>query len=176
MVTYTDQTAGDDTHVIEDAAGNEVATFTTGVGGVPAVVNNSRVGASSDTTSPTLSSASVNAAGSEITLTFNENIYGIATAAVGDFSVTAGGDAVSLTTASASVPLSMVLGAAAGAIEQGETVVVTYTDPTASDDANALQDPAGNDVATFTTGSGTVPAVVNGSTVVAVDTTPPLLG
>ncbi len=166
VVTYTDQTAGDDSNVIEDAAGNEVATFTTGVGGVPAVVNNSRVGASSDTTSPTLSSASVNAAGSEITLTFNENIYGIKVAGVGDFSVTAGGDAVSLTTASASLPLSMVLGAAAGAIEQGETVVVTYTDPTASNDEDALQDPAGNDVATFTTGSGTVPAVVNNSTVV----------
>ena len=70
----------------------------------------------------------------------------------------------------------MVLGAAAGAIEQGETVVVTYTDPTASNDMNAIQDPAGNDVATFTTGSGTVPAVVNNSTVVAADTTPPVLG
>ena len=44
VVTYTDQTAGDDSNVVEDAAGNEVATFTTGVGGVPAVVNNSRSG------------------------------------------------------------------------------------------------------------------------------------
>ena len=91
VVTYTDPTAGNDEYALQDAAGNEVATFTTGVGGVPAVVNNSRVGASSDTTSPTLSSASVNAAGSEITLTFNENIYGILRAGVGQFSVTAGG-------------------------------------------------------------------------------------
>ena len=41
MVTYTDPTAGDDAVAIEDAAGNETATFTTGVNSVPAVVNNS---------------------------------------------------------------------------------------------------------------------------------------
>ena len=40
-VSYTDPTTGDDTTaVIEDAAGNDVASFTTGSGGVPAVVNN----------------------------------------------------------------------------------------------------------------------------------------
>jgi hypothetical protein len=38
------------------------------------------------------------------------------------------------------------------AILQGQAVVVTYTDPTAGDDANAIQDTAGNDAATFTTG------------------------
>ena len=50
------------------------------------------------------------------------------------------------------------------AIRQGETVVPTYTDPTSSDDTNALQDTAGNDVATFTTGQNTVRAVINNST------------
>ena len=39
VVTYTDPTAGD-AAAIEDAAGNEVANFTTGQNGVPAVVNN----------------------------------------------------------------------------------------------------------------------------------------
>ena len=46
-------------------------------------------------------------------------------------------------------------------ILQGQAVVVTYTDPTAGDDANAIQDTAGNDAATFTTGMGSVPAVTN---------------
>ena len=50
-------------------------------------------------------------------------------------------------------------------ILQGQTVVVTYTDPTAGDDANAIQDTAGNDAATFTTGMNGVPAVTNNSTV-----------
>ena len=37
----------------------------------------------------------------------------------------------------------------------------TYTDPTTGDDANAIQDTAGNDAATFTTGMDGVPAVTN---------------
>ena len=51
-------------------------------------------------------------------------------------------------------------------ILQGQTVVVTYTDPTSGDDANALQDEAGNDVASFTV------SVVNGSTVTGVPGAP----
>ena len=43
----------------------------------------------------------------------------------------------------------------------GQVVVVSYTDPTTGDDASAVKDAAGNDVATFTTGSDGVPAVVN---------------
>ena len=38
---YADPTAADDEHVIEDAAGNELASLTSGAGGVPAVTNNS---------------------------------------------------------------------------------------------------------------------------------------
>ena len=51
------------------------------------------------------------------------------------------------------------------AILQGQAVVVTYTDPTASNDRNAIQDTAGNDAATFTTGMNGVPAVTNNSIV-----------
>ena len=51
------------------------------------------------------------------------------------------------------------------AIRQGQAIVVTYTDPTDGDDATAFQDTAGNDAATFTTGSDNVPAVTNNSTV-----------
>ena len=44
---------------------------------------------------------------------------------------------------------------------------MAYADPTAGDDANAIQDAVGNDTASFTTGSGGVPAVPNNSTVTA---------
>ena len=48
------------------------------------------------------------------------------------------------------------------AITYGQVVTVSYTDPTTGDDTSGvLQDAAGNDVASFTTGSGGVPAVVN---------------
>ena len=50
-------------------------------------------------------------------------------------------------------------------IGQGETVAVTYTDPTNGNDTNAIQDTAGNDVATFTIGMNSVPAVTNNSTI-----------
>ena len=48
-----------------------------------------------------------------------------------------------------------------------QTVVVTYTDPTPGDDAQAIQDAAGNDVATFEN-----VAVRNGSTVTGVPGAP----
>ena len=53
-------------------------------------------------------------------------------------------------------------------IRQGQAVVVTYTDPSAANNTNALQDTAGNDVATFTTGMNSVLAVTNQSTVAPV--------
>ena len=44
----------------------------------------------------------------------------------------------------------------------GQVVTVSYTDPTTGDDTAAvIQDLAGNDMASFTTGAGGVPAVVN---------------
>ena len=43
VVTYTDPTAGDDTAAIQDVAGTDVADFTTGMNGAPAVINNSTV-------------------------------------------------------------------------------------------------------------------------------------
>ena len=56
-------------------------------------------------------------------------------------------------------------------IFQGQAVVVTYTDPTAGDDANAIQDTAGNDAATFTTGMNGVPAVTNNSLITNIPAT-----
>ena len=47
----------------------------------------------------------------------------------------------------------------------GQTVTLSYTDPTSGDDTNALQDDDGADVVTFVTGQDDVPAVVNRSNV-----------
>ena len=52
VVTYTDPTTGDDTNAIQDTAGNDAADFTTGMNGVPAVINNSTVTALSPRTGP----------------------------------------------------------------------------------------------------------------------------
>ena len=42
-LTYTDPTAGDDVVALQDVFGNETPTFTTGVDGVPDVINNSTI-------------------------------------------------------------------------------------------------------------------------------------
>ena len=131
-----------------------------------------------DTTPPTLESATVNAAGTEITLTFNEDVVPVVAELYDPFGITVAGVAVEVTTIvfETSLGRQLVLrGPSAGTpIAQGQTVVVTYTDPTSNDDA-ILQDAAGNDVATFTTGEDGVPAVVNNSTVAPPDTTSPTL-
>ena len=120
-----------------------------------------------DTTPPTLTSATILAGGQIIELQLSENVQRSNLPLVSAFTVTAGGSAVTLTlvlvpaaldTYWISVPSSSV-------IRQGQVVVVTYTDPTTGDDVRAIQDVAGNDAATFTTGMNSVPAVTNNSTV-----------
>ena len=121
-----------------------------------------------DTTPPTLTSASVTGGGEHIEFQFSENIPFLNQPPGSAFTVTADGIAVttpnSPTWAHPSTPDLLRLGVSS-VIFQGQAVVVTYTDPTAGDDANAIQDTAGNDAATFTTGMNGVPAVTNNSVV-----------
>ena len=260
VVTYTDPTSGDDALAIQDATGNDAATFTTGMNSVPAVTNNSTVNAAptvatvipdqtatagtafsyafpdttfsdadgdtltytatkadgtalptwlsfsastfsgtpqaadvgtvsvkvtasdgsasvsdtfdivvsaaGDTTAPTLTSAIVPANGDLVQFRFSETLQQSNLPPASAFTVTADGSAVTvsgiaadhLTDSNFHITLSPD-------IRQGQTVVVTYTDPTSGDDANAIQDATGNDAATFTTGMNSVPAVTNNSTV-----------
>ena len=132
------------------------------------------VSAAADTSPPTLTSATVLATGTRINLVFSENIAlpsdpvdqdTFLTALSGAFSATAAGETLSistLVTGSDSNQLFLVISTAIG---QGQTVVITYTDPTSGDDDVALEDAAGNETATFTTGMNSVPAVTNNSAV-----------
>ena len=123
------------------------------------------VSAPPDTTPPTLTSATV-WGGEHIELQFSENIPLLNQPPGSAFTVTADGVAVttpfSPTWAHPSTPDLLGL-QVSPVIFRGQAVVVTYTDPTAGDDANAIQDTAGNDAATFTTGMNGVPAVTNNS-------------
>ena len=121
-----------------------------------------------DTTAPTLESATVAEDGTTIELLFDEDYS--ANSAINmpasAFSVTAGGNSVTVgnlhLVQEADFTYHRVqLGNLSPAITAGQAVVVTYTDPTTGDDASVIEDAAGNDVASFTTGSGGVPAVVN---------------
>ena len=163
VVTYTDPTAGDDAVAIEDAAGNEAATFTTGRSGVPAVTNNSTV----DTTPPTLIRTNVNETGQLLDFLFSEDLQTANLPPVSAFDVTVGGSLVTISDVRPAPGFGpkrlWVL--VSPVIRQGQAVVVAYEDPTAGNDTNAIQDTVGNDTADFTTGRSGVPAVANNSTV-----------
>ena len=139
-----------------------VPDFTTGRGGVPAVDNKSTV----DTTPPALTAATVAATGSSVTLTFDENVVaavGTLPSALADaFTVTVDGVDQGVTGVSTLARTQVTL-AVGSAIHQGQTVTVSYDFSVAG--TNALVDDANNDVASFTTGENSVPAVTNNSTV-----------
>ena len=122
---------------------------------------------SADTTPPTLTSATVNSTGTTISFQYSERITDVNIPQASAFTVTADGIAVPVDQIGV-VGGSFLLQVSPVLIRQGQTVVLTYTDPTTGDDTEALQDAAGNDVATFTTGMNSVPAVTNSSTLAAV--------
>ena len=127
---------------LRDTAGNEVASFTS-----HAVTN-----AIGDTAAPTFSSAAVD--GEVLTLTFNELLNWTSVPAPGAFHVTVtpagGATGARRNVADEGVHIvgSTVELTLASAVANGDTVKVRYTKPT-GEGASPLEDPAGNDVATF---------------------------
>ena len=118
---------------------------------------------------PDLESATVAADGASIALVFDEPYeqdaaFGLLSTA---FSVTADGSNVTIGSLDVLPDAddeyrTIGLTELSPAITYGQVVTVSYTDPTAGDDATGvLQGADGNDVASFTTGSGGVPAVTN---------------
>lgn len=158
-VAYSDPTAGNDSSAVQDSAGNDAASLS-----ATSVTNNSTV----DLTSPTFVSAETSANGTTITLAYSE-VLSATTAATSAFAVTVGG--VSRSVSSVVVSGSSVVLTLASSVNSGESVTVAYSDPTAGNDANAVQDSAGNDAVSVgaTSVTNNVPAP---STTTTSSTTP----
>ena len=137
-VAYTDPTSSDDSNATQDASGNDAITLSD-----VAVTN---VVSAPDTTAPTYKSAATSSDGNKIILDYDEVLSSNA-AAASDFVVTVGGSGVTISSVAASS--STVELTLASIIKAGEAVSVAYTDPTSGNDANAVQDEAGNDVVTM---------------------------
>ena len=135
------------------------------------------VSAAPDTTPPEVESVTVPISGAEVELVFDEDLDEtvVGTLLVSVFSLTVAGQAVTIRDYEIRATV-LALYVQAGTIKQGQTVVLSYTDPTAGDDTVALQDIAGNDVASFTTGMSGVPAVTNNSTNTAPTGAPTITG
>ena len=118
---------------------------------------------------PILENATVEPDGTSIELVFDEPYHlagGSAALTTGQFTVTAAGSALTIGNYGFVDEITghrgFGLKELSPAISSGQTVVVTYTDPTTGDDTTGvIQDAGGNDLASFTTGSGGVPAVAN---------------
>ena len=140
---------------IKDAVGNS-ATLT-----LPAVDGSHSLAGTSalviDGAAPTFSSAATNTDGTKVVLTYNETLSST-TAATSAFTVSSGGVANAVTAVAISgstVELTLT-----NTIKKTETITVAYSDPTTSNDANAVQDSAGNDAASLSAQS-----VTNNSTI-----------
>ena len=153
-VSYTDPTASNDTNAIQDAAGNDAASIT------DRWVTN--------TMAPEFSWASTSEDGTSIILDYDEPLDGTNLPPADAFTVKINGTAVSLAdTSPVSVSGNTVTLKLATAVTSTDTVTVSYTDPTASNDTNAIQDATGNDAVTLATAT-----VTNN---VLPDTTAPLI-
>lgn len=150
-VAYTAPTASSATsnNAVQDAVGNDAVSFT-----ATSVTNSSSL----DLTPPTFVSAAVSAAGTLLTLTYNENLHAT-TAATTAFTVMVNGVERSVT--GVSVSTTQVRLTLASAVIGGASVTVAYTAPAInSTTANsAIQDSVGNDAVSLAT-----TAVTNGST------------
>lgn len=103
-----------------------------------------------DTVAPVPISATVN--GSLITITFNEErrLDALNTPPISAFRVTSPTREFSISSLSIDGPGRKIGITLSELVEANEAITITYTDPTSGNDKNALQDEAGNDVASFT--------------------------
>ena len=139
-----------------------VADFTTGANSVPAVTNNSTL------TWARLASATVNANGKQLTLTFDKDLNAVSAGIVSQFTITADGAEIDITgfqVASGAVDNFNLRTRSSTPIYKDAAVVLTYEKPAGSDGLTDEEDDLS--VVSFTTGANSVPAVANNSTVYA---------
>ncbi len=114
-----------------------------------------------DTLAPVLATATVN--GNQLVLAYTEAATLDATHAPAptDFAVLVGAAANTVTALAVNAVAKTITLTLTTAVVAGQAVTVAYTDPTAGNDANAIQDAAGNDAASFaaTAATNLTPAV-----------------
>lgn len=135
---------------VQDAAGNDAASFS-----ATTATNNSTY----DTIAPSFVSAAMNGARTKMILTYSETLLASGPPAANRFSykVTKGGvtntytPSATVVVSGSTVEVTLLTTPSAAVVAAGDTVTFTYTDPSVSNDAAAIQDSAGNDAITIST-------------------------
>ncbi|WP_265652941.1 SwmB domain-containing protein, partial [Verminephrobacter aporrectodeae] len=168
-VAYADPTTGNDANAIQDATGNDAASFA-----ATAVTNNTP--APADTTAPALiitGDSRPKVTGDQLVLSFSDtgNLDADAShkPANGVFTVMVNGVANAVTNVTVDSQAKTVTLTLSTAVTSDQTVTVAYADPTTGNDANAIQDAAGNDATSFAA------TAVTNNTPAAADATAPAL-
>lgn len=156
-VQYIDSDGINSMFAIQDINGNDTANFG------PVTVTNNLTNV--DTIPPVFQSAATNTNGTQIVLTYHETLSATP-AGTNAFSVVVNNSPVSIS--NVSIAGKTVVLTLSTPVQTGQTVMFGYTDPSANDDNNAVQDMAGNDAVTLAAGT----TVTNNSTV---DTIAPYL-
>jgi uncharacterized repeat protein (TIGR02059 family) len=137
-VSYADPTTGNDTAAIQDAAGNDAASFT----------NRYVINQTADNVPPLFSKAEVN--GNTLTMTYTDASFLDATnkPAANKFAV--GGTTATVSSVAVSAANKTVTLTLSAAVKSTDTIKVSYTDPTTDNDSAAIQDANGYDVVSLT--------------------------
>jgi uncharacterized repeat protein (TIGR02059 family) len=141
-VAYTDPSGSDDANAIQDSDGLDAISLS-----ATSVTNN--------TAAPVFQSATTSGDGTKVILTYNQALSST-TAAASAFAVVVNSSAATITAVARGNNTSTIELTLSAAITTGQTVTVAYTDPTGSDDTNAVQGVTGIDCASFTATSVTV--------------------
>jgi uncharacterized repeat protein (TIGR02059 family) len=132
---------------IKDVAGNNGTLTLAAAGATNSLGANKAIVI--DTTAPTFVSATVNA--NQLVMTYTElsTLDTVNTPANGTFAVKVGGVTNTVTGVAVNSAAKTVTLTLTAAVAFGQAVTVAYTDPTAGNDANAIQDAVGNDAITL---------------------------
>ena len=141
---------GDNVYNVIIRATNEVGAFSEQALSITVLDLEPEVGVGvGDTDGPHFGYATVN--GSTLTMTYTDASYldAVNTATSGAFSVNINGTNHGVSSVAVDASGRKVTLTLAAAVANGDTVTVSYSDPTAGDDTNALQDILGNDAASL---------------------------
>lgn len=137
-VAYTKPSSGNDQYAIQDEAGNDAASFTL-------VCTNNTV----DRSGPVFDKAEANGTSVVVYFTDANNLSTTNLPSASTFRVVSNNAQIAVNSISVNGTAKTVTLTLASAITQNATVYVSYTDPTVSNDINAIQDTVGNDAIGF---------------------------